>query len=342
MGFANLLKAAENTLELSKVKPEESVVLLTDSGSESEWVEAFRAAAVARGCDPIVLQFNARLGVMEELPELILDALLQADFSVDLTTSAWAYTDSHAKVELTDRMRMAMVGGGLQSARTLLLWPPTQEIVARLHRAQEMVDSAKTFRVTSDLGTDLTMQRGNIEEYPILLQGFGAVQPGEFRDPFGGWVAMALPEADVDGVIQFVGMIDFVGGPRHMIVEKPVRMEVKKGKLVSIGRDSPDGVFLDEWFKSWEDPNSYRFAHFNIGLDHRQRLYRHPDTLGHALYGGLLFAFGGNYAPGIFGSGATIRARSHTDMTLVGGDLYLDDQLILEGGEFTQESGLRA
>jgi hypothetical protein len=327
------VKAAENTLELSEVKPEEVVVLLTDTGTERELMDAFYTAAVARGCDPILLQFNARLGIMQELPELVLDTLLQADFSVDLTTSSWAYTYSHGKVELTDRMRMAMIGGGPQSARTLLLWPPDQEIVERLHRAQEIVDSAKTFRVTSDLGTDLTMQRGNIEMFPVRLQGCGALKPGEFRCPLGGWVAMALPKAGMSGVIQFVGMIDFTGGPRHMIIEQRVRMEIEEGKLVSIGRDNPDGIFLDDWFKSWGDPNSYRFSHFNIGLDHRERLYRHPDIWVHALYGGLLFAFG---------SGSVIKAKSHTHITLVDGDLYVDDKVILRRGEFTEDSGLRA
>jgi len=86
---------------------------------------------------------------------------------------------------------------------------------------------------------------------------------------------------------------------------------------------------LDRWFRSQEDPNSYQFAHINLGLDPRIRLEQLDNIAVHFNYGATVIAFGTNYTP-LFGSG--VRAKSHIDMNLTGADYWCDDLCLVRGG----------
>src|SRR5207244_2634425 len=107
---------------------------------------------------------------------------------------------------------------------------------------------------TSALGTDLVVRRGD----PKKLVSFAP--PGQ--------VAFAPPEDGIDGVVYYQGGFR-IQAPEviRRMVYQPVRLVVKKGKLVEISRDSETGIMLDDWFRSHRDPNSYQFAHINLGLD---------------------------------------------------------------------------
>ncbi len=95
---------------------------------------------------------------------------------------------------------------------------------------------------------------------------------------------------------------------------------------------------LDEWFDSYDTPDSRLLAHLNFGLDHRAQIHSLDSSTLHALYGSIMIAFGTNYTP-LFASAT--RIMSHIDLTLTGATVYWDDQLIMEDGDYTADSGLR-
>lgn len=338
----HLLPLARRLIELCQVQSGETVIVFCDDGTIPEWAAAFHAAAADRGCDASVYRCPARQGLMVDFPPRAIDALLHADIVFDLSTSVWAYTDTHGRLTGPEQsVRVAYVGGGLKSIEIIRLIPPDPEVAVRVRRARDLVDGAERFRITSSLGTDLTLRRGDREQFPVLMQGIPVTERGQFGDLFGGWVAMALPEAGVDGVLHYVGAYDAIGGPYHRVVDEPIVLHIEEGRITKIGGDHEEARALAQWFGSWQDPSSYRFSHFNIGLDHRARQYRFPDTNLHAAYGGMILAFGSNYSPGIFGRGSVVRARSHVDLTLVGASLAVDERQILVDGEFAPDSGLR-
>lgn len=338
----DLLPLARRLVELCGVQPGETVIVFCDDGTVPAWAAAFHAAATDRGCDATVYRCAARQGLIVDFPPRAIEALLQADIVFDLSTSVWAYTDTHGRLTGPDQsVRVAYVGGNAKSIETIRLIPPDPELAVRIRRARDLVDGVETFRITSSLGTDLILRRGDREQFPVLMQGIPVTEPGQFGDLFGGWVAMALPEAGVDGVVQYVGAYDAIGGPYHRVVDEPIALHIEGGRITRIGGDHEEARALAQWFRSWRDPNSYRFSHFNVGLDHRARHYRFPDTNLHAAHGGMILAFGSNYSPGIFGRGSIVRARSHVDLTLMGASLAIDGRQILVDGEFTPDSGLR-
>lgn len=340
--LADLLMVARHRFEICQVKPEEKVVILTEPESDKTFVDAFWATAVAWGCDPVLIMFQPRSVLGQSHPGYVVDAMLEADIVFDLSGFSSVYSDSYGKLTSSKHLRYGFVGGSRESVITNLRYPPDPVIEDRCRKAQTMIDGAETLRITSSLGTDLSVERGDINKFRSVCQGGGVVNAGEVRDLFGGWVALSVPESGVNGLVHFVGAYDVLHGIQHQIVDEPVTMEIESGRLVKISGDTYQATFLDEWFRRWDDPNSYRFSHINLGLDHRARFHRDPEAYLHCIYGTVLFAFGASYSPGFFGPGAKVRAKSHIDFTLVGADLCLDDELILCEGEFTVGSGLRA
>lgn len=339
-----LLPMARRLIDVCKVKPEDKVIVFVDDGTVPAWTAAFHGAAAELGCDALVCRCQAKQEQMADFPPHAVETLTHADIVLDLTTTFWAYSDSHARLDGGSGrpVRHAHIGGSPRAIETIRHFPPDPELQPRINRAAEVLDRAQTFHVTSGLGTDLTLQRGDRSSLPVLKQGVPVTQPGQYGDPFGGWVAMALPEEGINGIVQYVGAYDAAGGPQQRVVDEPIEIRIERGRIVHIGRDHGEAKVLAEWFESWHDSNSYRFSHFNVSLDQRARNYRFPDTPLHAPYGGILIAFGSNYSPGIFGPGSIVRARSHIDMTLMGASLEIDGQAILIDGEFTAESGLRS
>ena len=125
------------------------------------------------------------------------------------------------------------------------------------------------------------------------------------------------------------------------LVHKPVHIEIDRGRIVSISRDTEQGIFLDDWFSSWEDPAVYYIDHFNIGVEHRVRLEYLDNLSTHFNYGGILMGFGVSFSsnrgdPGVF------RANGHIELQLTGATLFFDERPIMVDGEFTRESGLYA
>jgi leucyl aminopeptidase (aminopeptidase T) len=331
--FAELLRVIKLRYEDVELDPSQSLVILSSTENYPPLVDAYYSAAVTLGADPVLITYKS-CPPGTGLPDVVVDMASQADQVVDLCFKSWAYTES------LDRFRRLLKGRGGRNldgqtygwekdVSNIINCPPSQEVRERVKRAQEMIDGATEIRVTSDLGTDFTVARGDPKERP------------SFRGSGHGQVAFPPPEDSAHGVIYYVGGL-LTQFPTHQtrMVYEPVQMEFEAGKLVKVHRDTETGIMLDEWFRAQNDPNSYQFAHINLGLDHRIVLHYLDNISVHYHYGGILLGMGANWDPLLWGGG--VKAKSHIDMHLVGADYLVDGKPILERGEFIPESGLRA
>jgi leucyl aminopeptidase (aminopeptidase T) len=328
--FAEILRAVRLRYEAAELRPDERVVVLSSTENYRTLVQAYYSAAVEMGTDPILVTYKAR-SPFSGLPAIAVEAALQGDAIVDLCFKTWAYSDSFTYFRQAQQVQGGRSLSGLtygweEDVSTLIACPPDPQVTERSRRAQELIDAAETIRVTSELGTDFSLARGDAQERPSYAPS--------------GQVAFAPPEDSSNGVIQYVGgfRIQAPTMQKRMVYE-PVRMEVEQGKLVKIARNTEVGIMLDDWFRSHNDANSYQFAHINLGLDPRIVLDYLDNTSIHFNYGGVLVAFGANNEPRF---GSAVRCKSHIDMNLVGADYFLDDRPIMISGEFTADSGLRA
>lgn len=326
--FARVLNAAKLKLEAFQIRSGEKVAILASSSTLPILVDAYYSASVILGAEVVLLMYRARQP-MSELPSFMVPMLGEVDAVVDLHSLSWSYSQSLHDFYRLRKARniryraMHLWGDDESELRALLNCPPNEEVMQRSLRAQKLIDAAKTIRVTSSLGTDFQVARG---ERP-------SVAPE-------GEVAFFPPDDSANGVIRFIGGVRTIG-PTTLtkIIYAPIAMRVQGGRIVEIEEKTADSVMLNMWFRSVRDPLIYQIAHVNLCVDHRMLVYNRDDFAVHVSYGGVLIGVGANASPGI---GGTIRARGHVEMQLVEADYWIDGNCIMKAGEFTVESGLRA
>lgn len=326
--FARIVNAAKLRLEAFEIRSGEKVAILASSATLPVLIDAYYTACVILGAEPVLLMYKAR-DTMSELPSFIVPMLEEVDAVADLHSLTWSYSQSLEDFYRIRRERgiryKAMHSWGDRESElyALLNCPPDEEITRRTLRAQKMIDAASTIRVTSSLGTDFQVKRGD--------------RPSTAAE---GEVAFFPPDDSANGSIWFVGGIQSIG-PTILtkIIYVPVRIQVKSGRISDISRDTPDGLMLGTWFKSVRDPLIYQIAHVNLCLDHRMLVNNRDDFAVHHHYGGVQIGVGANASPGV---GGAVKARGHMEMQLVDADYWIDGTCILRSGEFTPESELAA
>ena len=336
--FGRIVEAARLKLEAWEVQAGESIALLASSETLPVLRDAYFAAAIALGAEPVLVMYNGRPNY-SGLPDFVVSMLGDVDVVGDLHLVAWSYSESFAdfaalrreREKLTGRrdedggeIPLHVFGGDEAELATMIECPPDQEVVARAQRAQAMIDAAGEIRITSRLGTDLVMERGT-------------------RPSFAPWMGQ-VSFYPTDGTAN--GRVMFVGGVRTCaptvltkMIYEPVEMRVEDGRIVDISTATADGVMLDTWFRGVHDAGIYQLAHVNLGLDPRIVVHRLDNFALHFNYGGVLLGIGANTTPDF---GGTNPAAGHVEMHQLGVDYWIDDERILENGEFTEESGLRA
>lgn len=331
--FEQLFHAAQRRFEFWDATAEDKIVIMADTGTYKPLLEACHAAAVALGADVTVVTYSARRRPFLDIPKPAEVALLQATFYLTIMQGRWSYSASMQRV-LTDpkheNIKTAEWDGDEDSIYHFVELLPDERVIERTERALKLINAAQVIQVKSDLGTDLTLERGD----PGKVLAYAPA----------GQVAIAAPPESVNGTMMFVGghrtrMPGPDVGHRRMVYD-PVRIEFENGYITDIAQDNADGRFLHHWFHSWKDQEVNRFAHINLGLDHRVRLDILDNIAVHYNYGGLLFGVGVMNSP-LFGHQDFRQAKSHIELQLTGTDYYLDGRQIMKGGEFMPDTGLR-
>lgn len=329
--FVQMLPVVQRHYQKNGMKAGDKVVILCNTENYEPLIDAYYSAAVALQADVVLVKYLSR-PPLSGLSNYLVDIAVNAEILVDLSFVTWAYTDSWARFnELQKKTGVRRIRGQTwgreEDVETLIKTPPDPQLVERTQRARELIDNATTIRVTSEIGTDFIVARGDPEKRISYCPS--------------GQVAFAPPEDSANGLMVYIGGFRTQAPAlQKRMVYQPVKIEFEEGKIVNISGDTEVGIMLDQWFRSHNDPNSYQFAHINLGLDHRVRLENLDNISVHFNYGGILMGFGANYDPFTFGN-TTIKCKSHIDMALVRADYFVDDRKILEKGEFTEDSGLR-
>ena len=338
--YADFYALASAWYKRCNIKPGETVLIAADSGTDQRATDAFFSVASSLGAEAVVAMCQRRGKPFTGVPKVVEEAMLEADFIHQLTTWVWSYSESRArvirKIQTTGEGRMTWYGGRLEHLRT----PPDERVIERTKRVTQLLNEATDIRITSDLGTDLSFERGAPEKYPVLRHGGDCDRPGRIGSLAGG-IAYMGQEGSANGVLYVNGAQeanDQFGSVSQMF-EDVVKLEIENGYIVDIDTGSRDGRRLDAWFKSFNDPEMYMFIHTNIGLDHRAALRARPGgvTYSHSAWGCIITAFGMNYNP-LFGMSHT--ASAHLDLMTTGVNYFIDGTQVLRDGVPTEEAGL--
>lgn len=321
-GYIDLYKSAQKTCEACRIRPGEKVVIYTDTMRSTTLIDAFFVAANACGAEVLIVKAEARPPLVEP-PRQAVEAMAQADMVFDIATESWLFTDATQEIIGTGA-RMLQVLVTEQAVRDR---PPIEEVRARVEAGYRIFDGCNEIRITSDLGTDLTVRRG---DRTIVPQAGCVYTPSDWDSLGLAMVNFSPPETEAEGTVVFNGSLYLIPD-RKLLVSAPIHANVREGRITDIRADHTEAKLLDDWFKRWNDANSYVIAHVGFGVDPRADIYSYDIGAWESLDGGIVVAFGSNYW---VESGGQNKCNSHMDAVLFNSNLYVDGKLVIESGRF--------
>lgn len=329
-----------DVLDLCKLRPDEAVCVLTGAASDQRNLASAMRAVQERGCPALQLHIPGRLPVSNAggsdrntmvgvTPitgnQAAIDALKGADLVVDLMGLL------HSKEQLEilgSGTRMLMV---LEPADVLARLLPVEDDKRRVMACDTRLRSAKTMRISSKAGTDITFpigQFGTVPEY-----GF-ADEPGHWDHWPSGFNSTWPNENEGDGqVVIDVGDLLF---PFKIYVTSQIRLTIRSGVI-----DRIDGGFeaeyLKEYMQNYNDPGAYHVSHIGYGLQPKAKwtalMMQHDrsKTLGmdgRAFYGNFLFSTGPNSEVG-----GSNHSQCHIDIPMRNCSVFLDNEPMVVDGD---------
>ena len=325
-------------LTFSGVHEGETVIVLTRGHERAEYADAFLWAAQQLGAATYHLRLPSPASAsgawavgdsgLAQLP-LAVEALKAADMVVDCTFLLFS-PEQFAIQAVGTRILTAV-----EPPELLARLMPTKELRERVEIGAELLAKAKTMRITSPHGTDVTYR---LSVYPTLSEYGYTDQPGRWDHWPAAFVFTGGADDGVDGKIVLAPGDVLL--PFNTYVQTPVELTIEGGFIRDIrggaGSSGLDADLLRGYIESFHDPRGYGMSHVGWGLDERAHwhgLMQFPGGMGMELrsfYGNVMFSIGPNNELG--GPNDT---ACHFDIPMRGNSLYLDDELIVDAGELT-------
>ena len=328
----------KEVLGLCKLKPGESVVVLTGETSHPHNIEAAMRSVVGMGASAFRMDLppapprgpaggdrTTFLGVTPLTGNrLATEVLKKADMVVDLM--GLLHSPEQLDI-LAAGTRMLMV---VEPPEVLAQMVPVAGDKQRVMAADARLRAAKTMRVTSKAGTDITVRLGQFK--PMPEYGF-ADEPGHWDHWPSGFIATWPDEGSANGrVVIDEGDMLF---PFKMYLSSPIVLEISDGFIRSI-EGGFEAKYLRKHIESYRDPDAYGVSHMGWGLQPKAKwtglgMRDKSQSLGmdaRAFYGNFLFSTGPNSEAG--GSNAS---PCHVDVPMSGCSVSLDGEPITVDGD---------
>jgi 2,5-dihydroxypyridine 5,6-dioxygenase len=318
-----MMRGARRLAEVSaQLQPGETVVIATDYDMVSI-AQAFAAAAYEMGADPIMIVMPPRDLDSEEPHAAVAAAFKQADVillpvSKSLSHSAAlreAVKGGARALSYTQFTEDSLISGGIQA--------DFKAMAPLCDRVAALLGDAKTARVTSRAGTDITM---SLEGRPGNSHKC-IVGKGEFSGGINIEANTAPVEGTANGVIVGDGSIPNYG---IGVLREPVRYTVRDGRITDI-QGGEQAQTIARIMAEQKDPNVYNIAQLAVGLNPFCRVSDNMQE-SHGAWGTCHFGIGTSASLG----GGT-QAAMHYDVILRSPTIELDGEAIMRDGELLVE-----
>ena len=336
----DLIDLFRKELDLCQVGSGQTVVVLSEGDVGRDYAEASVAAATDLGASVTDLNLPSknRGDASERIADLGKNALanrpdaMKACKEADMVIDHMLLLFSKEQIEIQQAgTRMLLVVEPFEVLQRLF---PTEEIRQRVEVSQGRLERAHELRFTNSAGTDVTYALG--DEFPVLTEYGYTATPGRWDHWPGGFLATLASNRNVNGRVVMTKR-DILY-PQKQFLKDDVEFTVRDGFVTEI-RGGADAALVREFMESYNDPRAYAVSHIGWGLNHLCQWEVDLPGIGmdgRAYYGNVLFSLGPDTEFG--GDNDT---ACHMDLPMRDCTLYLDDDLILENGEFVPED-LRA
>jgi len=257
----------------------------------------------------------------------------------DAATASLAEADLIIDLSIEGMMHAPQTPAILQSgARIMTISNEHPDILARLTPDPAMKDivkqavaqcrGAKTMHVTSEAGTDLTVNMA--ETASVGVWGW-TDRPGTLAHWPGGLVVSFPKAATINGVLVFApGDINLTF---KTYFQSAVRAEIKDDFITDLSGTGTDRRLMAHYLAGFNDPLAYATSHVGWGLNPAARyealcMYDKDDLNGtelRALAGNFLYSTGANEFANRFTEG-------HFDLPMMDCSIALDGVLVVDNG----------
>lgn len=328
--FLEMVDLFKKELGLCKLKPSETMAVLTSGDVRADYAKAFLEAASQMGVNAFEMKLPAAnqgiTGSFGTTPltdnRVAVECLKKADLIIDLVLLLF----SKEQLELqASGCRILMVVEPFPVIKRMF---PLESDKERVLYASNLLRQAKELRFTNPSGTDVTYQLG---QYSTLVEYGFADEPGKWDHLPSGFSATSGNDGGVEGVVVLErGDIFF---PFNRYLQDKIELTISEGKVTKI-EGGFDAMLMQDYIKSFNDPRAYEISHIGWGLNERalwHSLALDDQVLGmdgRSFYGNVLFSLGPNSE-----LGGTNDTPCHIDLPMRNCTLYLDDKLIVKDGD---------
>lgn len=323
--------------ELSGIGRGDLIGVLAESQSRSVLIELSEHALHRLGArpvrvtvpsprliDPLPVRSTGATYAYDAYPE-IMAALGACSLVVDCTVEGLLHSKARQDL-LGAGGRVLMVSN--EHPEVLERCRPDPAVHAEALAALKLLDGASTMRVSSEAGTDLTV---DITDAPS--RGGGGILGAD--DKIAYWPAglcLCFPLADTTNgtVVLDVGDVNLTF---KRYLESPVTLRVESDRVIAVEGDGLDAQLMRSYYEGWHDPNAYAVSHVGWGLNPGARwdaltMYDKADvncTELRAIAGSFLFSTGANEFAGRF-------TACHFDLPMRNCTVEVDDVTVVSSG----------
>ncbi|CUJ52908.1 hypothetical protein IB257_01795 [Achromobacter sp. ACM03] len=317
-----LKNARKVVSQLGAAKPGMEVLVLYDLHTHHN-VEPLAIAVDEAGAGLHLLQIAGSARHGRQLSPVVAQAMQAADLVIALTRANAAHTDARQQATRAGVGVIVLPESHLPDFFLAEGWDCDFDALRpQIQGLADALTRADTARVTSELGTDVTMsiagRRGR------ALHGFANT-----TDISAGYClesSLAPVEGTAEGVIVVNASIPGVS----LIRDEPVRIHMEKGMAVAIEGGAVARQFRD-LLASFNDPLVYNLGELGVGMNPRCQL---DGTMlsDESVYGSIQLALGTSAY-----IGGTVKAAAHYDTIVTDATLELDGRVVLKGTELRLE-----
>lgn len=338
---AKWIDAFEAVFAACKVSTRETAIVLSESQSRALSVHLAELALARMGVRyfhicvptprataPAILRSTGTCLALTGQDKAV-EALASADFIVDLTLEGLMHAKETGQI-LKGGARILNISN--EHPEALERMPPDEELKSRCLSAARMCRGAKTMAVTSEAGTDLTVNMAG--NNTVGVWGY-TDKPGTLAHWPGG-IVVSFPAA---GAVN--GRLVFQPGDMNLTFKRyfdsMVACTIEGDYVTEINGKGTDARLMRDYLAAFGDREAYATAHVGWGLNRTARyeslsMYDRRDTNAtelRAIAGNFLYSTGANEFAGRFTQG-------HFDLPMMGCTIAVDGHVVVDQGNLVE------
>jgi leucyl aminopeptidase (aminopeptidase T) len=308
------MKGARVAIETCmKTQPEETVLIVTDT-NKLKIAEAFAYAVASIGAKTVTTVMEPALEHANEPPRPVAQAMKAVEVVLIPTTKSLSHTDARRAATKAGARIASMPGINEDMMRTGGLTADYSQIATLTDKTVRILEKAKTVKITTPSGTDLTM---SIEKRPPMPDTGLYHKPGDWGNLPAGEACLAPVEGTTNGIL----VIDSMG----TVVTHPLKVTIRNGWAEKF--DGPDATKLKSRLDA-ADKNAYNIGELGIGTNPKARITGNVLE-DEKVLGTVHIALGDNTSY----TGGHTKSKFHEDGILFKPTVKLDTGFLMQKGK---------